>query len=56
MLYENEYGININDATYSINTETNSVDRKIFKEWECRINKVKKEDFTQVSGEAGNSD
>jgi N12 class adenine-specific DNA methylase len=46
MLYGNEYGINIKDATYSVNPETNSIDRKIFKYGQAHIEQVKKEDVS----------
>ena len=53
MLYGSEYGINIKDATYSINPETNGIDRKIFKYGHAHIEQVKKEDVSyRQPGEA----
>jgi hypothetical protein len=43
MLYGNDYGININNTHYSINQESNGIDRKVLKDGQWNVSQVKKE-------------
>ena len=55
MLYGNDYGININDTSYSINPETNNIDKKRFTDGQWHVSQVRKEDVSyRQSGEPKN--